>query len=48
MGQLLRLHFENKDHGFRILNKEPVSRETTAIELLLNGAAHMIIKSGQI
>lgn len=47
MGQLLRLHFENKDHTFRILNKEPVTRETTDIDLLLDGAAHTIIKNGQ-
>lgn len=47
MGQLLRLHFENKDHSFRILNKEPVTRETTEIDLLLDGAEYKIIKSGQ-
>jgi hypothetical protein len=46
MGQLLRLHFENKDHSFRILNTEPVTRETTEIHLLLDGAALTIIKSG--
>jgi hypothetical protein len=47
MGQLLRIHFVNKDHSFRILNKEPVTRETTEIDLLLDGAALTIIKSGQ-
>lgn len=47
MGQLLRLHFENKDHAFRILNAEPVTRETTEIHIWLDGAAHTIIKSGQ-
>jgi hypothetical protein len=47
MGQLLRLHFENIDHSFRILNNGPVPRETTEIDLLLDGAAHTIIKSGQ-
>jgi hypothetical protein len=46
MGQLLRLHFENKDHSFRVLNTEPVTRETTEIHLLLDGAALTIIKSG--
>ncbi|UOE52646.1 hypothetical protein MTO98_16365 [Mucilaginibacter sp. SMC90] len=47
MGQLLRLHFENKDHSFRILNNGPVTRATTEIDLLLGSAAHTIIKSGQ-
>lgn len=44
MGQLLRLHFENKDHSFRILNPEPISRETKIIELTLDGQLLKIIK----
>ena len=47
MGQLLRLHFENKDHTFRILNNEPVTRETRQVELLLDGVPLVIIKDGQ-
>ncbi len=47
MGQLLRLHFENKDYSFRILNTEAVTRETTEIDILLDGVALTIIKSGK-
>ena len=46
MGQLLRLHFENKDHTFRILNDGPVTRETTSIDLLLDGTPLTTIKNG--
>lgn len=47
MGQVLRLHFENKDHDFKILNTEPVTRETCSIDLLLDEKPITIIKSGQ-
>jgi hypothetical protein len=47
MGQLLRLHFENKDHTFRILNDGPVTRETSQVDLLLDGIPLVIIKNGQ-
>jgi len=45
MGQLLRINFENKDHSFRILNNEPISRETKMIELALDGQSLRIVKA---
>lgn len=47
MGQLLRVNFENKDHSFRILNMEPVTRETKLIDLTLDGQSLRIVKDGQ-
>lgn len=47
MGQLLRIHFENKDHSFRILNTEAISRETKAIDLTLDGQSLRIVKAGR-
>lgn len=48
MGQLLRLHFENKDHAFRILNDSPVTRETKSIDLTLDGQSLKIMKEGNL
>lgn len=47
MGQLLRINFENNDHTFRILNEKPVTRETNAIELMLDGQSLKVIKTGK-
>ncbi|WP_078345669.1 hypothetical protein [Mucilaginibacter pedocola] len=44
MGQSLRLTFENNDHTFRILNAEPLTRETKTIHLLLDGRPLNIVK----
>lgn len=46
MGQQLRLHFQNKDHTFRILNDHPITRETSQTDLVLDEIPLVIIKNG--
>jgi len=45
MGQVLWITHQDTDYSFEILNKEPLSRETTKIVVLVNGTTLTLVKS---
>jgi hypothetical protein len=48
MAQLLRITFDKTDYSFKILNADPVSKETSELKILLNGETKTLIKDRHI